>query len=81
MTPLPINSTEPTTPEVAIQRSWVASRSCWCPDDAKDDCRYHSPDEKGWKVCPNKPSATSPIKPRKLWHQNPVTGSKLEDVV
>ena len=67
------------TPDLVSKRPWIPSRSCWCADDAKDDCRYHSSDERGWKVCPSKPAATSPIKPRMLWNRNQTKSSGVEE--
>lgn len=37
---------------VIIRQNYIRTRFCSCSFDAVTDCRYHSRQEKGWRMCP-----------------------------
>jgi hypothetical protein len=61
--------------DAAGRPRYVRTRECWCSYSAPDECRFHSPKEKGWAVCPSKPyTAGKQTPPRYLWGINPDFG-------
>lgn len=57
---------------------WVPTRMCWCPKDARTDCRYHSTTERGWEKCPNENlsllTGRGKVTPNQLYATNPDFG-------
>lgn len=48
--------------------TWIRTRLCACPHDVVDTCARHSPQEKGWEVCPTiKAQGGSTDNARWLW--------------